>query len=952
MHTRSVIARVAGVIALCSGCIAPMPAIADAAPQALPFAQPWTNPALITVDDDWSAVPGVIGYRGDGLTSAIGADPGAITAPGDATPIDVLANRPNPNTLTNGGVAEFDALSDPTIALQGSGAADAPHLVLHVNTSGRQAVQVSYALRDVDGSGDDAVQPVAVQYRVGASGAFTNLPAGFVADATSGPNLATLVTPISVTLPAACDNQPLVQVRIITTNAAGDDEWVGVDDITVTGSPLTPGPDLAVAKAGPAIAQAGALITYTVGATNTGTALAPGVVLTDVLPAGFAYVADTSGLPPALGGGAVAWSLGDLAPGAGRAFQVALAAAPSTGAYTNTATAAMAAADVWPGNDTAVAVTQLTPAGGALRIRDIQGAAHLSPYNGTLVAGVPGIVTARRPQSFVMQDPAPDANPATSEGILVFTGGAPTVNVGDAVVVTGTVAEFRPGGVSGDANLTITQIGSPIVTRLSSGNALPAPVVIGQGGRVPPGAVIDDDAAGSVEVSGSFDAATDGIDFYESLEGMLVQVNNAVASGPTSGFGETPVLADGGAGAAARTARGGVVIAPGDFNPERVIVDDALIGAAMPAMNVGDRATAPITGVVDYSFGNFKLLAAAPFAVAPGGLAPEVAAALLPHELAVASMNVENLSAQDPITKFARLAAIVVDHLRAPDVIALEEMQDNSGPTDDGTVSASLTFTKLIDAIAAAGGPAYDYRQIDPANNQDGGQPGGNIRVGFLFRADRGVSFVDRPGATATAANAVINDPAGPRLLFSPGRIDPNNSAFSASRKPLAAEFRFRGAPVFVIANHWNSKGGDQPLFGRYQPPVLESEAQRLLQAAAVKAFVAQILAADPGARVIVLGDLNDFEFSAPLAVLASAGLTTLIEHLPQGERYTYVYEGNSQALDHTLVSPGLMDGHAPVLDIVHVNAEFVDQASDHDPQVARLAFGSRAYLPIAFGGR
>ena len=91
--------------------------------------------------------------------------------------------------------------------------------------------------------------------------------------------------------------------------------------------------------------------------------------------------------------------------------------------------------------------------------------------------------------------------------------------------------------------------------------------MVGQGGRVPPNRVIDDDATGSVETSGLFQPTSDGIDFYESLEGMLLQVNDAVAVGPTSGFGEVFVVGDNGANAGPRTNRGGVVIAPDDFNP-------------------------------------------------------------------------------------------------------------------------------------------------------------------------------------------------------------------------------------------------------------------------------------------------------------------------------------------------------------------------------------------------
>jgi hypothetical protein len=68
---------------------------------------------------------------------------------------------------------------------------------------------------------------------VGTTGDFTNVPAGFVADATEA-DAATLVTPVDVTLPADADNQPSVDIRVITTNAAGNDEWVGVDDIVVS----------------------------------------------------------------------------------------------------------------------------------------------------------------------------------------------------------------------------------------------------------------------------------------------------------------------------------------------------------------------------------------------------------------------------------------------------------------------------------------------------------------------------------------------------------------------------------------------------------------------------------------------------------------------------------------------------------------------------------------------
>ena len=229
---------------------------------------------------------------------------------------------------------------------------------------------------------------------------------------------------------------------------------------------------------------------------------------------------------------------------------------------------------------------------------------------------------------------------------------------------------------------------------------------------------------------------------------------------------------------------------------------------------------------------------------------------------------------------------------------------------NDGVVDGGPTLDALVAAISAAGGPAYSYRQINPVNNADGGEPGGNIRVGFIFRTDRGLSFVDRPGGTATAATGVVAGPDGAELTFSPGRIDPANPAFDASRKPLAGEFRWRGQTVFAIVNHFNSKGGDDPLFGRFQPP------DRVTEIAAARAGAGRerLRGRAPRRRlrrpnVIVLGDLNDFEFSETLSILEGGVLDEPAPDPQAPERYTYVFEGNSQVLDQILVSRHLLTG-------------------------------------------
>src|SRR5207237_7868936 len=126
---------------------------------------------------------------------------------------------------------------------------------------------------------------------------------------------------------------------------------------------------------------------------------------------------------------------------------------------------------------------------------------------------------------------------------------------------------------------------------------------------------IEDDATGDVETTGVFDPESDGIDFWESMEGMRLQLNDPVAVGPTNSFGETPVVGDTGANASVRTYRGGVLARPNDFNPERVILDDT-VTSGLPQMNVGDHYVGAVVGVLDYNFGNFFLeVTAVPSAV-------------------------------------------------------------------------------------------------------------------------------------------------------------------------------------------------------------------------------------------------------------------------------------------------------------------------------------------------
>ena len=565
-----------------------------------------------------------------------------------------------------------------------------------------------------------------------------------------------------------------------------------------------------------------------------------------------------------------------------------------------------------------------------LTIPEIQGAAHLSPYLGELVQ-TSGTVTAVDSNLFYLQDPVGDGDPATSDAIVVFTGSGPGVAVGDSATVTGTVSEFTPGGAS-TGNLSTSQISADSVTVVSSGNPLPAATVIGTGGRLPPTEVIDDDAFAS------FDQDDDGIDFYESLEAMLVTVSAPTAVAGTTRFGELYTV-PAGVPATSLSERGTLNIGPSDFNPERVQIDEDRGVAAVDIPTVDTGASfGDITGVVGYSFGNFEVIPTAPFADSetPSSLTPEISELESSgSDITVATYNVLNLDPNDndgdrdvADGRFDAIAAHIVSNLSEPDVVALQEIQDNSGSVNDGIVAADVTLQTLADAIVAAGGPQYAF--VDNTfigDGTSGGQPGANIRTAFLYNPDR----VTAVGPASTIAGEGQ-------------QTDPSNPFFD-SRLPLVQTFAFRGNAVTVVNNHLSSKGGSMPLFGTEQnsterqedPSVNGGLDERQAQAAAVKAFVDSTLASDPGAHVVVLGDFNEFEFVSPLLTLAES-LTNLTLRLAEDERYSYVFEGNSQSLDHILVSSALEE--SAQFDAVHVNAEFADvstRASDHDPLLAQF---------------
>jgi predicted extracellular nuclease len=575
-------------------------------------------------------------------------------------------------------------------------------------------------------------------------------------------------------------------------------------------------------------------------------------------------------------------------------------------------------------------------------IQQIQGAEERSRLVGTAVVDVTGVVTAVTSTSFTIQAP-PDGELATSDALLVHVGrsfdGLPTV--GDQVAVSGKVTEFagRVNGEELEGALTQTQLERPVQVRvLASGCPLPEAVVVGASGRMPPVRAI---AAGDAE---RFDAVAEPFDFWESLEHMRVVVRDAVVVGPTA-HGELHVIPEGGEGYPQRTSRGGVLLANelGQASPAIIAIDNTP-GARLPVVTVGDRIARLEGLLVPDATRPARLLVPALEGHVKGEL-PRAPTRLAGDEehLTIASFNVENFSAVQP-RRADDLARGVVRWLRSPAIVALQEIQDDDGPGAEGkpghsdVVSAAATFAAICSAVVAEGGPSYRWLDIPPVAHMEGGEPGGNIRVGFLYDPAR-VTFEPRGAAGSLTPNVVESKDGRARLAFNPGRVAPDDPAFVETRRTLAAEFVFRGHRVVVLDSHFSSRREDDPAYGPRQPPTLHSEPKRIMQAQAVQRFVRDLAAADPQVTILHLGDCNDFHFRPALRALAGDTLEILTLRLPPEERYSYVFQGTSQPLDHALLGGPLRGTDGVEVEYVHINAEYPsnNRVSDHDPLVVRL---------------
>jgi uncharacterized repeat protein (TIGR01451 family) len=924
---RSTLVRLGLLCALLALLVLPAagPARADTTYQTLPFTQGWSNTGLITTNDDWSGVPGITGYRGDGLTGGTGTDPQTVLTEG--TPVvDVNANQTNPVSFTTGGVTEFE-LTDPVVALSGSGTAAAPSIVLYLNTTGQSGITISYNLRDIDGSTDNAVQPVALQYRVGASGNFTNVPEGFVADATTGPSLATLVTPVNVVLPNAVDNQPQVQIRIITTNAVGNDEAVGIDDISVTSGGTANG---AVVPSCPASLP-----------TTVGTATSGGISATD---------SDGTVTQASITSGAVTGiTLDSVTPAAsvGGTLTATLSVANTVAAGTYPVVITFANSDATPQTATCTVSVKVSPVGGACPTNpsnlkatyEIQGTADTSPLAGQTVS-VRGVVVGDFQGSgalsgFFIQDQTGDGSAATSDGLFVYEGASSLgdVSVGDLVQVAGTVSEFQG----------LTELGT--ITKLESCGAVAAPAPLDLTLPVP---------------------TTDGLERYE---GMLVRFQQTLTVDQNyfqGRYGQVTLSSD---GRLYNPTNGNFPSDTLDLNTRRMIVLDDAKSAQNPnpipyigadnTLRAGDT-TSGLVGLIDYgpinsdtSIRHYRLQPS----VAPSFTrvnARSAAPAAVGGNLKVASFNVLNYFSTidqggascfpsgtrsdcrgaDSAAEFTRQQAKIVAAIKAidADVVGLIELENN-GATAIGT---------LVSALNAATAPGTYAAVPDPAS----GTGDDAIKVGMIYKPGR----VSRVGASLSDTDPIHNRP------------------------PLAQTFALtsNGEKFSVVVNHFKSKGSCPS-----SPSDPDADfgqgcwnARRVEQAQRLLTFLSTVKTQAGDNDVLVIGDLNAYGKEDPVNTLVAGGLVNQAERfIPAADRYSYVFDGAAGELDHALATASL-SGQASNMTIWHINAdepsvidyntEFKPQdlysatpyrASDHDPAVIGLQLQSAPLTPANFAG-
>lgn len=543
-------------------------------------------------------------------------------------------------------------------------------------------------------------------------------------------------------------------------------------------------------------------------------------------------------------------------------------------------------------------------------IFEIQGDGATSPHARALATTNDNVVTAVGAGGFFMQTPTSrsDNDVDTSDGIFVVHGGSPTISVGDQVDVVGEVQD-GPGMPAYEFTRLDPSVAGGSVTIDASNQPLPAPVEFNPSRPSP------NPAAPSCEVE------------LECYEGMRVRIVTGTVASGSQHFGSDPVAEMYFTPGATRPFREPGIAYPGlqglpiwDGNPEVFELDPDKLGLANVSWTPGSTFTA--VGVLGYEFGGYELWPTQLSPVNAGPSLPRPVRAKAQGEITVASQNLLNLRGGAGATKLGKLSRFVRNVLLAPDVIAVQEVY-------------GLAALQALAARINSDDSNVTYTSHVPA-------PGASRQaVGFLVRSGVTVNSVTEHGRTETF-------------------VDPRDNSNDTlhDRPPIVLDASVGDFDFKVIGIHNRSLSDvDSATRGGWV------RTKRLEQAQSV----ARIVESMQDSKVVVVGDYNGYQFSDgyvdvvgqmrgvvdPTANLLSGpdlvskDLCNLVDRLPAGERYSFVFGGNAQALDHALVNQEL-ERHVVEMQYGRGNADAAGReadvaanalaASDHDGLVVYLS--------------
>jgi predicted extracellular nuclease len=552
-----------------------------------------------------------------------------------------------------------------------------------------------------------------------------------------------------------------------------------------------------------------------------------------------------------------------------------------------------------------------------IAIRDLQGEGLFSPFANQHVT-TSGVVTGVVRRGFFLQTPNKAWDGKGSDAIFVYSRDWKATK-GAALVVSGECLDY----VKHETAKPVTQL------RLESAQVKSS----------------DADEVEAITLTQPFlpNNSIQLAALLNSLEGMLLAIEpGQTFISPSNKFGDYVVALDSPAldKTAPRTAHGGFI---GDHQNELRWLPGfrATNYNHAQRLNVGAKLMSRIEGPLNYRVDSYQMAVSDPFEIEPSfidvgksRLTPSAGA------LTIMTLNCFNLDpnvessarVKDPRQdvdddwgegRFHTLAQAVVLQANSPDIVALQEIQDSDGAEITNLVDAAETYRLLILTIKQLSGIDYEWVDVSPELGADGGQPGGNIRNGYLYNPNR-VSF-------------------DPESLHVIGK---GNWAFDDSRKPLVCDFiENESAKRLTLINvHLASKRHQESIFAPLDPGSDGKLGVRVEQAHLIHREAQRTLL--HGNEYYITGDFNDSEFSRTLEALCADDAANLVMQLPEVERYDYNHRGKLQVLMHGIVSATLAKSDKVEYEIIHGNeligvmpGEESDRPSDHAYVIAKITF-------------